>query len=166
MASLTPDQLLSAFEPPGNKQEAIRLLSAFPDQSEIKNIKDSNSYSEYLIHLAAENGWTELVELLVTTYHCNPNCTNSLGRTSLHLACIYNHLPTVKLLTTQYCLNPLETDSSGVTPLYWSSGETREYLQQIIGKCVCLYVYCLYICTLLKYFKQQITLFTTLKCNK
>ena len=60
MASPIADQLLSAFEYPGNKQEAIRLLSAFPDQSEIKNIKDSNSY--YLIHLAVSNGWTELVE--------------------------------------------------------------------------------------------------------
>ena len=52
------------------------------------------------------------------------------------------------------------------TPLDYSSGETKEYLLQIIGKCVCLYVYCLYICTLLKYSKQQITLFTTLKYNK
>ena len=167
MASRTVDQLLSAFKPPGNKQEAIHLLSAFPDQSEIKNIKDSDSW--YLIHLAARNGWTELVELLVTTYHCKPNCTDSLGRTSLYWACYNNHLPTVKLLTTQYCLDPLQTNSLfslGLTPLDWSSGETKRYLQQIIGKCVCLYVYCLYICTLLKYSKQQITLFTTLKYNK
>ena len=168
MASPTFDQLLSAFSYPGNKQEAIRLLSAFPDQSEIKNIKYSNS--EYLIHLAAENGWTELVELLVTTYHCNPNCTTSRGLTSLHCACASNHLPTVKLLTTQYFLDPLKTNSfgdrDGYTPLDYSSGETRRYLEQIIGKCVCLYVYCLYICTLLKYSKQQITLFTTLKYNK
>ena len=168
MASPTSYQLLSAFDYPGNKQEAIRLLSAFPDQSEIKNIKDS--YSSYLIHLAACNGWTELVELLVTTYHCNPNCTDSIGWTSLHFACNINHLPTVKLLTTQYCLDPLKTASysyrGGVTPLDCSSGETEQYLQQIIGKCVCLYVYCLYICTLLKYSKQQITLFTTLKYNK
>ena len=164
MSSLTADQLLSAFTPPGNKQEAIRLLSAFPDQSEIKNIKDS--YSSYLIHRAAGNGWTELVELLVTTYHCDPNCTTSEGLTSLHFACYNNHLPTVKLLTTQYCLDPLQTSSYGVTPLNYSRGETKEYLEQIIGKCVCLYVYCLYICTLLKYSKQQITLFTTLKYNK
>ena len=174
MTSLTSYQLLSAFGSSGNKQEAIRLLSAFPDQSEIKNIKDSYSY--YLIHWAANNGWTELVELLVTTYHCNPNCTDSLGFTSLHFACITNHLPTVKLLTTQYFLDPLKTTneeydtpfgfSSGDTPLDCSIGETRIYLQQIIGKCVCLYVYSLYICTLLKYSKQQITLFTTLKYNK
>ena len=164
MASLTADQLLSAFDYSENKQEAIRLLSAFPDQSEIKNIKDSNSV--YLIHLAARNGWTELVELLVTTYHCNPNCTDIGGWTSLHWACISNHLPTVKLLTAQYFLDPLKTASSGRTPLDCSIGETREYLLQIIGKCVCLYVYCLYICALLKYSKQQITLFTTLKYNK
>ena len=167
MASLTADQLLDAFEYSWNKQEAIRLLSAFPDQSAIKNIKNSNSY--YLIHLAAGNGWTELVELLVTTYHCNPNCADWWGWTSLHWACNNNQLPTVKLLTTQYCLDPLKT-ARGMygydTPLYYSYGETRIYLEQIIGKCVCLYVYCLYICTLLKYSKQQITLFTTLKYNK
>ena len=164
MTSPTFDQLLSAFRPSGNKQEAIRLLSAFPDQSEIKNIK--NSYSVYLIHFAARHGWTELVELLVTTYHCNPNCNNDWGWTSLHFACNRNRLPTVKLLTTQYCLDPLKTSRGGSTPLNLSSGETKIYLQQIIGKCVCLYVYCLYICTLLKYSKQQITLFTMLKYNK
>ena len=69
MTSLTADQLLSAFRPSGNKQEAIRLLPAFPDQSEIKNIKDS--LSRYLIHKAAYNGWTDIIELLVTTYHCD-----------------------------------------------------------------------------------------------
>ena len=166
MSSLTSYQLLSAFESSGNKQEAIRLLSAFPDQSEIKNIKNSNSW--YLIHWAACNGWTELVELLVTTYNCNPNCTDRWGSTSLHWACDINHLPTVKLLTTQYCLDPLKTATPryGYTPLDLSSGETKVYLLQIIGKCVCLYVYCLYSCTLLKYSKQQITLFTTLKYNK
>ena len=142
MTSLTAERLLIAFSDPGNKQEAIRLLSALPDQSEIKNIKNS---SWYLIHLAAYNGWTDIVELLVTTYHCDPNYTTSGGRTSLHLACETNQLPTVNLLTTEYCLNPLQATSSGVwyggygyrsTPLDYSSGETRQFLQQIIGKCV------------------------------
>ena len=155
MAAPTSDQLLDAFSHPGNKQEAIRLLlSAFPDQSEIKNIKTSNSV--YLIHKAARNGWTEIVELLVTTYQCDPNCTNKWEETSLHFACDTNQLPTVKLLTTQFCLDPLQTTSSGEsTPFDDSRGGTREYLLQIIGKCVRLYLYFLYICTLLKYSKQQ-----------
>ena len=146
MASLTADQLLSAFRDQKYKQEAIRLLSAFPDKSEIKNIKDRYSY--YLIHWAAQHGWTEIVELLVTTYYCDPSCTTSVreGETSLHWACLNDHLPTVKLLTTQFCQDPLQTNSFGRTSLRFSSGETKEFLQQIIGKCVCLYVYCLYIC--------------------
>ena len=164
MASLTADQLFSAFSYPGNKQEAIRLLSAFPDQSEIKNRKDSNSI--YLIHHAAGKGWTDIFKLLVTTYHCDPNCTTSVGETSLHFACYNKQLPTVKLLTTEYCLDPLQTNKDGSTPFDYSGAETQEYFQQIIGKCMCLHVYCLYICTLLKYSKQQITLFTMLKYNK
>ena len=165
MTSPTFDKLLSAFSDSWNKHEAIRLLSVFPDQSEIKNIKIG---PWYLIHQAAAyNGWTDIVELLITTYHCDPNCTDSGGWTSLHWACYNNRLPTVKLLTTQYCLNPLQAASGGDTPLDFSSGETREYLQQIIGKCVCLHVFvCPIFCTLLKYSKQQITLFTTLKYNK
>ena len=157
MAS-TAGQLLNAFYYPKNKQEAIRLLSAFPDQSKIKNIK--NASSMYLIHHAAYNGWTDIIQLLVTTYNCDPNCTDSIGCTTLYFACMRNHLHTVKLLTTQYCLDPLKAR------LNLSSGETKEFLEQIIGKCVCLYVYCLYICTLLKYSKQQITLFTPLKYKK
>ena len=138
MTSLAAEQLVAAFRPPGNKQKAIHLLSTFPDQSEIKNIKDRHSW--YLIHRAAQYGWTDIVELLATTYHCEPNCTNSGGSTILHSACANSHLPTVKLLTTQYCLNPLQVASGIVasrgklTPLDWSSGETREYLEQIIGK--------------------------------
>ena len=168
MTSVTADQLISAFRSSGNKQEAIRLLTAFPNQSEIKNVKDSGS--NYLIHFAAYNGWTDVVELLVTTYHCDPDCTTVGGGTSLHWACDNNHLSTVKLLTTQYCLDPLQPTSisSGIygTPLDYSrSGETRTYLQQIICKCACLYVYCLCICTLLKYSKQRLTLLTTLKIN-
>ena len=154
MTSHTSYQLLDAFSDPGNKQEAIRLLSAFPDQSEIKNIKDRYSY--YLIHLAAQHGWTDVVELLVTTYHCNPNCIDTGGFTSLHWACVRNHLHTVKLLTTQYCLDPLQVTEQtcmeeGYTPLDFSSGETGEFLQQIIGVCVFInYVHCLYISTSLQ----------------
>ena len=150
MTSLIAEQLLLAFSDPDNKQEAKRLLSTFPDPSEIRNIKTIDSV--YLVHKAADHGWTDIVELLVATYHCNPNCTNYWGQTSLHDACVIsNQLPTVKLLTTQYCLDPLQVDSIGRTPLHYCRGETLRYLQQIIGKCVCLYVYCLYICTLLKY---------------
>ena len=112
MTSLAADQLLNAFSNPRNKQEAIRLLSTFPDQSAIKNIKTSGSW--YLIHRAAASGWTDIVELLVTTYHCDPNCTTYYGETSLHIACETNQLPTVKLLTTQHCLNPLQSTSSGL----------------------------------------------------
>ena len=147
MTSFAAERLLVPFRYPGNKQEAIRLLSTFPDQSEIKNIKDSNS--DYLIHHAARCGWTDIVELLITTYNCDANCTNFWGETSLYWACRYsNHLPTVKLLTNQYCLNPLQADKArySSTPLDWSKGETRLYLQQIIGKCVFMFVL-LYICT-------------------
>ena len=145
---LNADQLLDAFGDPGNKQEAIRLLSAFPDQSEIKNIKDNNSW--YLIHWAARRGWNDVFELLATTYHCDPNCTNDWGWTSLHSACLNDQLHTVKLLTTQYCLDPLQTatirtNSGGLTPLDFSGGETKAYLQQIIGKCVCLCVLFVYL---------------------
>ena len=142
MTSLTAERLLVPFRPPVNKQEAILLLSTFPDQSEVKNIKDSYSY--YLIHYAAQWGWTDIVELLITTYNSNPNSTDDWGQTSLHRACINNQLPTVKLLTTQYCLNPLQAasyghrETSGVTPLDYSSGETKQYLQQIVGKRVCV----------------------------
>ena len=138
MSSPASDQLLRAFSFPGNKQEAIRLLSAFRDQSEIKNIK--SNFSVYLMHEAARNGWTDIVELLVTTYHCDPNCTNDWGETSLHWACDTNQLSTVKLLTTEYCLDPLQPaafSSRRYTPLDCNSVETKEYLLQIIGKCVC-----------------------------
>ena len=143
MTSPTVEQLVAIFKYPGNKQEAIHLLSAFPDKSEIKNIKDDKDYSKrYLIHLAAQWGWTDIVELLATKYNCSPNCTDQVGRTSLHWACGNNLLGTVKLLTTQYFLDPLQATKGGSTPLDYSSGETRKYLEQIIGKCVCLYVFC------------------------
>ena len=136
MTSITVERLFNAFRIPGNRQEVIALLSSFPDQSEIKNIKDRyDFYERYLIHHAAAKGWTDVIELLITKYNCDPNCTDCVERTSLHWACASNRLPTVKLLTNQYCLDPLQVASGvGRSPLYYSSGETEEYLLQLMGK--------------------------------
>ena len=132
--------LFEAFKYPGNRQEVLKLLSSFPDQSEIKNIKDDEleySSNRYLIHFAAWNGWTDIVELLVTQYKCDPNCTDRVEFTALHDACYTNSLTTVKYLATHCCLDPLQLNKFKITPLDFSGGETRQYLLRLLGQCVC-----------------------------
>ena len=56
-----------------------------------------------------------------------------MGCTALHYASILNRLDIVQYLVSSVCCDPLTEDNGGHTPLSWSSGETRLFLQGIIG---------------------------------
>ena len=135
----TVKRLLRAFQSPGSKQECLNLLSSFPDPSEIKNINESkDDFNVFLIHYAAKHGWTDVVQLLVTQYKCDPSNSIGLFRyTALHYACIHNNprlTTTVEYLTTQCCLDPLQEDRLERTPLFYSKGEIKQYLLKLIGQ--------------------------------
>ena len=105
------ERCLGAFVA-GNKQESLRLLNVIKDPREIKN-----SAGFTLLHLAAHNGWTDIVELLVAKYNCDVNSGDVYNWTPVFLASSLGHLDTVKYLyNTRKCDLFIKTET-GDTPL-------------------------------------------------
>ena len=158
---MTAEQLLSAFYSSGGKEKVLSLLPVVSDPAGIRDSNNWTLLhwaAEYgwtdvcrllveqyqvdphcrssggwtALHCAARNGWTDVCRLLVEQYQADPHCRNSGGYTALHYASIYNHLDVVQYLVTSVCCDPL-TEDNGDTPLSDSSGETRLFLQGIIG---------------------------------
>ena len=159
---MTAEQLLSAFYPPGDKEKVLSLLPVVSDPAGIRDSVNRtllhyaarygwtdvcrllveqyqadrhcrDSYGYTALHYAARRGWTDVCRLLVEQYQVDPHCRDSIGRTALHWASIFNYLDTVQYLVTSVCCDPLTEDNLGGTPLSKSSGETRLFLQGIIG---------------------------------
>ena len=159
---MTAKQLLSAFNDPGDKEKVLSLLPVVRDPAGIRgstnrtllhcaalngwtdvsrllveqyqvdpHCKDSDGWTA--LHSAAFNGWTGVCRLLVEQYQADSHCRDSYGRTALYWASYNDHLDIVQYLVSSVCCDPLTEDNVGDTPLSDSSGETRLFLQGIIG---------------------------------
>ena len=159
---MTAEQLLSAFYYPGDKKKVLSLLPVVSDPAGIRDSTNStllhcaavNGWTDVCrllvkqyqvdphyrdsdgltaLHYAAGNGWTDLCRLLVEQYQVDPHCRDSDGWTALYYASKDNHLDIVQYLVTSVCCDLLPEDKWGDTPLSLSRGETRLFLQGIIG---------------------------------
>ena len=160
---MTAKQLLSAFYPPGGKKKVLSLLPVVSDPAGIRDslynrtllhwaaLNGWTDVSRLLVEqyqvdphcrdsdggtaliCAAIRGWTDVCRLLVEQYQVDPHCRDSDGWTALHWASVYNHLDIVQYLVSSVCCDPLTKNKWGDTPLSDSKGETRLFLQGIIG---------------------------------
>ena len=73
-----------------------------------------------LLHLAAHNGWMNVVIDLIPKYKCDTNCKDSDGRTPLHYAVINNHLEVVWYFINEQHCDPMTGDNVGNTPLHYA----------------------------------------------
>ena len=106
------DRCLDAFRS-NNKEEALRLLKVLKDP---RKVKDSSGST--LLHHAAANGWTDIVELLITEYKCDVNCGTVVNWTPVHFASRWGHLDVIKYLyNTGKCDLFIKTKLMGDTPL-------------------------------------------------
>ena len=71
-----------------------------------------------MLHLAAHQGWMDIVIDLITKYKCDINSQDSNGRTPLHYAVINNHLEVVRYLIIEQHCDPMTRDNDGHTPLH------------------------------------------------
>ena len=71
-----------------------------------------------LLHLAAQQGWMDIVIELITKYKCDTNCKDSHGRTPLHYAVIKDHLEVVRYFINEQHCDPMTRDNDGNTPLH------------------------------------------------
>ena len=70
------------------------------------------------LHLAAKNGYLEVVKYFITEHQCNLDLGNNDGYTPLHLAAHYGQIEVVKYLTTKHRISPESGNVDGYTPLH------------------------------------------------
>lgn len=123
-------EILEAIRDPGDKEKVLSLL---PLLSKPNEIKDSSYHNSTLLHYAARNGWTDVCQILIEQYQVDPHCRTSGGWTALHWACLRDLIDVVKYLVIAVCCDPLSKNDYGQTPLDDSRGETKKFLEGIIG---------------------------------
>ena len=127
---MTQEQLKSecveAFEQ-GNQQEIKQLLPQIQlPLNDIWILADIKYYGSKwitscvsLVHLAAQNGWMEIINDLILKYKCDINCEDLDGRTPLHYAAANNHMEMVMYLIKEQHCDPMTRDNNSDTPLHW-----------------------------------------------
>ncbi|XP_063795336.1 CARD- and ANK-domain containing inflammasome adapter protein-like [Pseudophryne corroboree] len=110
------------------------VVKALLNAGKNKNIEDKNVWRKTLLHLAAEHGHSDLINLLLTSGAAiNPLDNNR--DTPLHCACKSGHLRAVQTLvgwTQGKKANLQETNSLKKTPLQVAEAETTDSHQQIV----------------------------------
>ena len=107
----------------GYKQDAERLLPkitrpAFIRTTTLFHVEWYNAEQASLLHLAAHNGWMDIIIDLITKYKCDANGKGSRGRTPIHYAARNNHLEVVRYLINEQHCDPTIRDNDGNTPLF------------------------------------------------
>ena len=114
---------LEAFET-GNKQDAERLLPQIQQPADITKTPYSipgmmwGTRLVTLLHLAAYNGWMDIIITLITKYKCYTDCSDTDGLTPLHYAAKNGHLEVVTYLINKHHCDPMTRDNDGNTPLH------------------------------------------------
>ena len=124
MATLSPYQeCLRAF---GNRDHT-RALELLQTHIEVPKVP-------FLVELAIDNDWIDIVKLLITQYGYDPQQCNIVGTTTaLHTAAWWGRLHIVQYLHEECNCNVCTTDSPGNTPLHDAAGgghlDVVQYLQ-------------------------------------
>ena len=71
-----------------------------------------------LLHLAALNGWMDIVAIVVDKYGCSSQCWDSHRQTPLHYAAYGGSLLVIKYLITEQHCDPISKEQYGRTPLH------------------------------------------------
>lgn len=102
----------------------VKMAEALSD-SKAFNVNQKNEMGQTPLHLAAEKGQKEIVEMLLEK-GADVNATDKEGRTPLHDAVFYRHYEIAKILL-QHHSDPAKMDRAGNTPLHL-------YLEQVENK--------------------------------
>ena len=89
-------QFLPSLRQPANVRTSYNIVPHIP------NLANADDVS--LLHLAAFNGWIDIVTTLLDKYSCNSQCCDSKGQTPLHYAAYGGSRLVVKyLISEQHC---------------------------------------------------------------
>ena len=85
-----------------------------------------------LLHLAAYNGWMDIIIELLTKYKCDTNCKDTYGCTPLHYASRNNHLEAVRYFINEQHCDPMTRDAYGDTPLHYACNNRHTHIVQYL----------------------------------
>lgn len=97
----------------GNLEKVIKLIE-FSGEDNVNNFF-YNGYS--MLHIASENGWLNIVEMLVSKGHEVDWKDDNTSSTPIHLAVKNSHVDVVKFLMVNRA-NVNEKDNEGMTPFH------------------------------------------------
>ena len=121
-AEMSQEKLCALAFKRGNKQDAKRLLPQIEQPAAIRTTDyvPDVGYAKLisLLHLAAANGWMDIIIDLIKKYKCDTNCKDSHGRTPLYYAVINNQLEVVRYFINEQHCDPMTRDNDGNTPLH------------------------------------------------
>ena len=108
-------------------QKRLLLATARENTTKVKQLLDlgvnpnkvKNPLKTSPLHLAAESGHTEIVEILLE-HGAHPNLPDIEGTTPLHLSIYYRHPATVEALI-KHDANPNAQNYQGFTPLHFAA---------------------------------------------
>ena len=117
---------VETFKWQGDHDKAFQLLLSLQQPAAVRtsfNIiphirPDSLSTDVSLVHLAALNGWMDIVAILVDKYGCSSQCCDSDGQTPLHYAAYDGNLTMVKYLIIEQTCDPLQSCDDGFNSLH------------------------------------------------
>ena len=130
-----------AFEV-GKKRDAEKLLPQIEQPADIRTyyVRGMSWYAGLvsLLHLAAHNGWMDIIIGLITKYKCDTNCKDSRGRIPLYYAANNNHLEVVRYFINEQHCDPMTRDNDGDTPLHYACHyEHLNIAQYLISEAHC-----------------------------
>ena len=112
----------------GDLNKVIELISKGADV----NAKDKDERTP--LHLAAQYGHTEIVELLLKKESIDVNAKNKYGQTPLHHAAWEDHTAIVELLLKKKSIDVNAKDEYDQTPLHsaaWEGHTVKENLSNV-----------------------------------
>ena len=99
---------------------ALKALDCFKDE-DLKTVVSSEKYlKSNLLHLAAFNGWVDIIETLINKHGFDPMSKDTKENVPLHYAAGCRQFEAFKALVTTYHCDPMCKNSKCATPLYFA----------------------------------------------
>ena len=98
---------------------ALKALDRFKDNN-LKAVSSKKIYEANLLHLAAVNGWVDVIETLIKRHGFDPMSKDTKENVPLHYSAVRSKFEAFKALVTTYHCDPLCNNSEGKTPLFFA----------------------------------------------
>ena len=98
---------------------ALKALDRFKDYN-LKSVSSGKIYEANLLHLAAVNGWVDVIETLIKKHGFDPMSKDTKENVPLHYSAVRSKFEAFKALVTTYHCDPLCSNSEGKTPLFFA----------------------------------------------